>query len=97
MRTQPVSLTVLGLLALAAAACAPSTGRPGQPGTGASRPAVQRTLVIAVRGELPSVASRPLVPVTGALAPPTTLFNAALDYMDERGNPHPYLAQDLPR
>src|SRR5439155_27096229 len=98
MRMQPLTLTALALLALAGSACAPASAPTGQPGTGPNRPSItQRTLVIAVRGELPSVASRPLVPVTGALAPPTTLFNAALDYMDERGNPHAYLAEDLPR
>src|SRR5205823_2058069 len=87
------------LTALAMAACAPAAPPTGSSGSGESSgpSAPQRTLVIAVRGELPSVAAYPLVPVTGALAPPTTLFNAELDYSDERGNPQPYLAVALPK
>src|SRR5256885_10158639 len=99
-RRGAMALVTALLTAIAMAACAPAN----PPATGSqssgtsSRPnAPQRTLVIAVRGELPSVAAYPLVPVTGALAPPTTLFNAELDYSDERGNPQPYLAVALPK
>jgi len=77
--------------------CAPSPAPSASRAVESPATQAQRTLVIAVRGELPSVAAKPIVPVTGALAPPTTLFNATLDYSDERGIPQPYLAEALPQ
>src|SRR5581483_8857175 len=56
-----------------------------------------RTLVIAARGEPPSIAARPLVPFSGALAPPTAIFNATLDENDEKGVTHALLAEALPQ
>jgi len=53
--------------------------------------------VIVVRGEAPSVALRPLVPVDGTFRGPVSLFNAGLDRLDERGLSHPYLADALPQ
>ncbi len=101
-RTRLFTAVLPTLIMIAIAACGP-TGRgepPAQSPSGADTQrssAPQRTLVIAIRGELPSLAAKPLVPVTGALAPPTTLFNATLDFNDERGNPRPILAEALPQ
>jgi peptide/nickel transport system substrate-binding protein len=82
------------------AGCAP-TGGSGVPGAGGDgRPVAsgpQRTLVIAYRQELPSVASKPLVSFSAALNPALFLFNANLDYADERGIAQPQLAEGLPQ
>src|SRR5439155_21660349 len=56
----------------------------------------QRTLVIAVRGEPPSLASKPLFAFSGGLLDPGTVFNATLDYNDERAVTHPVLPEALP-
>src|SRR5581483_4475366 len=58
--------------------------------------APQRTLNIIVRGEPPSLASKPLVGYSGSLTPPIRLFNGTLDEVDEKRVPHPYLETDLP-
>ncbi len=89
------------LLILAAAACAPAT-TPGQPGNSPAasqqqgQPSIQRTLVILARGELPTIAAKPLQSYSGSLAAPIRLFNAMLDYKDEDETAHPYLAEALP-
>src|SRR5688572_13393647 len=56
----------------------------------------QRPLVIAIRGEPPSLASKPVVDFSGSLNRPRELFNANLDYLDEREVAHPMLAEALP-
>lgn len=85
-----------GLIMLAAGlallACAPTTSQTRPEPDRAALPAVsapQKSLVIAIRGELPSVAARPLNPFSGALYPPLYLFNAALNYRDELEVPGP--------
>jgi peptide/nickel transport system substrate-binding protein len=50
-----------------------------------------------VRGELPSLAAKPLVSFSGSLDPPARLFNATLDYVDEAEQVHPYLAEAVPK
>ncbi len=89
------------LLMLALTACAaPATpaSPPIQSQPGQTQPAMpQRTLVVAVRGEPPSIASKPLTSFSGLLDLPKALFNAELDYRDEREAPHPYLAEALPQ
>lgn len=91
-----VQLAVIALLMLAA--CAPGAPPASTPAGGREpqRAAPQRTLVIAFRGELPSLAARPLVPFSMALNPGLFIFNATLDISDERDNPRPYLAEALP-
>lgn len=87
------------LLIVAIAACAPAPA-PGQPGISAevpqARAPIQRTLVILARGEPPTIAAKPLQAFSGSLAAPIRLFNAMLDYIDEREIGHPYLASALP-
>ncbi len=85
------------LAVLLATSCAP--GRPSPQAGEAAQPRppkTARTLVVASRYEPPSLAARPLRPVTspGISVP---MFNATLDYLDERGDPRPYLAEALPR
>src|SRR5581483_4740670 len=57
--------------------------------------APQRTLVLAVRTEPPSLSDRPFVSTTPVLDT-VPLFNAELDRKDERGQSSPYLAEALP-
>jgi len=52
---------------------------------------------MAVRGEPPSIASKPVVGFSGSLDNPRELFNANLDFLDERGIPRPVLAEALPQ
>ncbi len=84
-------------------ACAPAgsgAGGPRQAANLEARPAnnaPQRTLVVAIRGELPSAAAKPLVGFSMALYPPLYLFNATLDYRDEREVPKPMLSEALPQ
>src|SRR5579871_5187785 len=98
-RARVVLGTVMALVVTGCATASSST--PGASTSGASASATaapsipQRTLVIGVRGEMPSAAALPLVPM-GALSQPTWLFNANLDYPDEHGIPRAYLALSLP-
>lgn len=96
MRRQTLKISLSLAAVLAVAACAP-TAPPSQRTEGEAASAPQRVLVIAIRGEPPSIAARPLVPFTQALNTPLYLFNATLDYRDERAVPHPYLAEALPQ
>jgi peptide/nickel transport system substrate-binding protein len=52
--------------------------------------------VILARGEPPSIAAKPLQTFSGSLLGPVRMFNAMLDYKDERETVHPYLADALP-
>lgn len=97
----PVPLGLFAAVFLLLAACGPGAGSgrqqgEGTAGQGGSPPMPQRTLVIIVRGEPPSLAARPLVPFSGSLDAPKRLFNAMLDHVDEKEAAHPYLAEALP-
>jgi peptide/nickel transport system substrate-binding protein len=86
---------LIGLLAVACAA--PPASRPpsaGNPQVGSQMP--QRTLVIIGRGEPPTIAAKPLLAYSGSFAAPLRLFNAMLDYLDEREIARPYLAEAVP-
>jgi peptide/nickel transport system substrate-binding protein len=99
MRNQATKICLSLAAILAITACTPSTPRSQGPGgpEGAAPTEPQRTLVIAIRAEPPSIAARPLVPFTQALNTPLFLFNATLDYRDERDVPQPYLGEGLPK
>jgi peptide/nickel transport system substrate-binding protein len=56
-----------------------------------------RTLVMGARSELPSLAAKPLQVLGLSNGTVSRLFNAGLVLVDDRGNPHPYLAEQLPR
>jgi peptide/nickel transport system substrate-binding protein len=87
-------------LVLVFAACAPPPS-PAQRQPDASGPAAasapQRDLVVVVRGEPPSLAARPIIDFSGSLQRPRELFNAMLDFRDERERPIPQLAEAIPR
>jgi hypothetical protein len=81
----PVAIGVLILTACAPTATPRPTGGSEQAPTRAAQAPTQ--LVVAVRGEPPSIASKPVVDFTNALARPSYLFNANLDLVDERERP----------
>ncbi|MPZ13010.1 MAG: hypothetical protein GEU73_01055 [Chloroflexi bacterium] len=87
------------LTILVLGACVPATA-PGQsgdtPAISQGQAPIQRTLVILARGEPPSIAAKPLQAFSGSLLGPVRMFNAMLDYKDEREAIHPYLAEALP-
>ncbi len=91
---------VLLVLATALTACAPAASPPRQTqGAAGSEPAgsmPQRTLVIIGRGEPPNIAAKSIVTYSGSLGQVRRVFNAQLDYLDERERPVPYLAEALP-
>ena len=88
--------TLMALL-VACAAPAPTGGNRGREGATQASAQPQRTLVIIARGELPSLAVKPFVAYSGSLNPPLRLFNATLDYTDEKEVSQPYLQEALPR
>jgi peptide/nickel transport system substrate-binding protein len=70
-----------------------TTGGDGRPPAGQRA----RTLVMASRSEVPSLAAKPLqaLGLTNGTTP--RLFNAGLTLLDDRGNAQPYLAERLPQ
>jgi peptide/nickel transport system substrate-binding protein len=97
-------LFVAGLVVLVAVSCAPAAPSAreaalpsGQGGAQAAAATPQRQLVMAVRGEPPTLASLELVAFSGSLQQPRELFNAPLDIRDERERSRPVLAEALPR
>jgi peptide/nickel transport system substrate-binding protein len=96
-----LELAALAFVLIASVLSCTQSAQPAARPTGSSdaRPASsapQKTFVIAIRGELPSVAAKPLIPYSMALYPPLYLFNATLDFRDEREVAKPYLAEALP-
>src|SRR6266540_1404952 len=89
-------ITLTGFLCVAASACAPASAPSTQAPSGGA-PAIQRTLVIGARGQPPTFAAKPLVSFSGSLQEPRTLFNATLDFPDQRGEIHPILQEALPQ
>src|SRR5436190_22391053 len=89
-------IALVALVCMMLTACAPaSSPAPSSPALGA--PTIQRTLVIGARGQPPTFAAKPLVSFSGSLQEPRTLFNATLDFPDERGEVHPILQEALPQ
>ncbi len=89
-----LSLIVVGVLL---AGCAPATPpAPQQPDAIPPAAMLQRTLVIIGRGEPPNMAAKSIVTYSGSLGQVRRVFNAQLDYLDEREQPVPYLAEAVP-
>jgi peptide/nickel transport system substrate-binding protein len=93
---------IVGLVAVVAlGGCAPaSTPGPGsRPGPADAAPATSsgRTLVLAGRAEIPSLASKPLRAFGLASSATVRLFSAGLTLRDGRGESLPYLAESLPQ
>lgn len=98
----------LALLAIAAslalAACAPGASQPptssaplGSGEAAASAPGRGRTLVLAGRAEIPSLASKPLRAFGLASSVTVRLFSAGLSLRDGSGQSLPYLGDTLPQ
>src|SRR4051812_15467053 len=88
----------LGVLAACAPAAAPSGTQQGRPSQSQASPATaQKVLVVALRGEPPTLATKELVGFSGALRDLQQVFNADLDGKDARGESFPYLAEQLPK
>jgi len=100
VRLNIAALQIVVTAAFVVTACAPTAAPSSQVPDSASRPGAlmpQRPLIVAIRGELPSLAAKPLVAFSGALNPPLFIFNAMLDYADEQDVSHPMLAEALPQ
>src|SRR6266508_4329758 len=86
------------LVVLVVAACSPGPARPAESDArGQQEARAERTLNIAVRVEPPTIASRSLESGGVKVKTTTRMFNAGLDLVDDRGQPHPYLAEALPK
>jgi peptide/nickel transport system substrate-binding protein len=93
-----VAIAMLAIVSLASACGAPTgtqpSGAPAGPGAGQAR---ARTLVMAARSEMPSLAAKPIQSLGLTSGSQTRLFNAGLALPDDRGLPLPYLAEALPQ
>ncbi len=84
-------------------ACTPSSSAPSAPapapaaGDPTAAPNRGRTLVLAGRAEIPSVASKPLRAFGLASSTTVRLFSAGLSLRDGRGQSLPYLVEALPQ
>jgi peptide/nickel transport system substrate-binding protein len=91
------------LILAVASACASSASAPRAGQREGARPAAdspappQRTLVVASRNEPPTLASKPLRFVAAPRGIGVALFNGTLDYLDHKGNTHPFLVQAVPQ
>lgn len=91
-----LALGLIALLVLSACAPAGMQGDAGRgQGAGVERPS--RTLVMAVRYEPASLASKPLRESGSGVSSTTRLFNAELDIEDGRAGVRPYLTEALPQ
>ena len=103
MRGRPVKArfrfpSLILTASLLVAACAPAVSSPRADAQSPAAPAIQRTLVFVDAGENPDYATRQLTRASGGLfsSQARDLFNADLVFKDERGLPHPFLAEALP-
>jgi peptide/nickel transport system substrate-binding protein len=91
-----VPILVVVLFSLLVGGCAsPGQGRSTADSVGGP-PQIDRALVMILREEPPSVASKPLRAPGSSVASAVRLFNAELDYVDEHEETHPYLQEALP-
>ncbi len=99
MGTKSLALGAVLVLAVASCASPPSApaSRQGEQAAPAAVKMPQRTLMIIVREELPSLAAKPIVGFSGSLDPPKRIFNGTLDFVDEQEKSQPYLAEALPQ
>ena len=91
-------LMLLTCLMISLAACAPTSSQPAASrGQDAPQARPTKTLVVATRGQINTVADKTLRDRGGATtAAALNLWNARLTLKDERDQPQPYLAQALP-
>ena len=101
-RGTPTPLALVAFaVSLALAACAPTppsaSTAPRAGGEPAAAPRPSRTLVLAGRAEIPSLASKPLRAFGLASSTTVRLFSAGLSLRDGRGQSLPYLVETLPQ
>ena len=96
LRTGLLSLMLLAFLAGCTQPFPNSRQSAGQAGS-PPRPAREQTLIMAVRVEPVTIAARPLGNPSVAIKASGRVFNAALDLIDDRNVPRPYLAESLPQ
>lgn len=98
MRSKTWTILAIAMLATVVG-CAPGAApaQPGQPSAGQPPAAIQRLLVAGIRQEPPTLAARAIVAFTPALYTQNYLFNASIDYRDERDVLHPQLVEALPQ
>src|SRR5262245_36533465 len=91
-------MAMLSLSMVLAVGCAPSRtpAESGASGPAQGTPAPQKTLVIAQRGEPPTLAARSLVTQGSGLLIPDRFFNATLDIWDLNQVSRPQLVEALP-
>jgi peptide/nickel transport system substrate-binding protein len=89
---------LVATVAACAPAAPPQSSPPGttQAAAPASAPRPGRTLVLANRAELPSLAGKPLQTLGFTTGTSVRLFNAGLTLSDGRGAPRPYLSERTP-
>src|SRR5437588_13077395 len=92
-----LAMALVGIVAVAASACAPTPSGPGAPtaAPGARPSARPRTLVMMDRHEPQGLLEKILA--AGTSGQGRRLFNAYLAVHDDHGTPHPYLAEALPQ
>src|SRR6266545_4124111 len=92
------TLLLFVVLSTSLASCAPSAAPSGEGRSDRPQPrATSRTLVVAIRTEPPTVATRPLQTAGIGLYLPSRMFNANLAQLDNTAKVQPYLAVELPR
>lgn len=89
----------VGLLAIVfAVGCAPVIpSRDAKTSDAGPAQAPQRTMVVSVRAEPKTLSAGFQAGSVATSATPVRLFNAALDFVDNRGEVHPYLAEAVPQ
>lgn len=91
---------IIGALLLTSCAPAARTGGGAdgvQGGAPSPAPGRARTLVLVGRSEMPSLAPKAIQSLGLTSSSQIRLFNAGLALSDDRGVPHPYLAEALPQ
>lgn len=98
LREIRLPLFVVALLALSACAAPglPSAGQPGGSGPGQIGGESRRTLVISVRVEPQTIATKALQQAGVSLETSKRPFNATVALLDNKGSWHPYLVEALP-
>ncbi|HZT07295.1 MAG TPA: ABC transporter substrate-binding protein [Chloroflexota bacterium] len=89
--------TVAALIVLVAGCQSAPTGPPGQRAPAGGEPQPSRNLVMLIRVEPASLASKSLQQAGTILTSTRRLFNATLGLLDDHGEVIPYLAAELPR
>jgi peptide/nickel transport system substrate-binding protein len=99
-RAAPVLLALALLLALSACGPGPQSSAGTRPADSAAAPetgAINRTLVLLGRSEMPSLALRPIQSLGLTSSTGSRIFNSGLALEDDRGAFQPYLAEALPQ